>query len=400
MADGMAADELAALAGSSRANVERLTQLGILTPDDAGRYEPSAVAALRLMHAMEEAGVDLEAVGRGFRTGALTFGGFDTYFARPAPFVGTFGELAGRIGVEFDAVARQVVALGFPLPRPGDPVRGDEARLLEETFAVWGFVPPDELARLGRVFGDNVRRVAQGSIRFFDATVNEPSRRPDLALEERQERAREVGVGATGLAFRTIEWLFRRHFESELIRYMTDGTERFLEEQGIAPARPQPEPAIAFLDLTGFTALTEEHGDLAAADAAGRLAAVVAETARAYGGEPVKWLGDGVMFHFPRPAAGLLGALALVERTPHVVQVPARVGLHAGPVVQQDGDYYGRTVNVAARIADYARPGEVLVSEAARDAASADDLEFREIGPVALRGLRESLSLFAVARRA
>ena len=400
MAEGMAADELAALAGSSREDVERLTTLGILAADEAGRYDDSAIPALRLMHSMEEAGVDLEAVGRGFRSGALTFGGFDTYFARPAPFAGTFGELAERLGVEFDAVARQVVALGFPLPKPDDRVREDEAQVLEETFAVWGFVPPHELARLGRLFGDNVRRVAQGSIRFFDAAVNEPSRRPDLPLEERQEHARQVGVGATGLAFHTVEWLFRRYFESELIRYMTDGTEQFLEEQGIAPARPQPEPAIAFLDLTGFTALTEEHGDLAAADVAGRLAAVVAETARAHGGEPVKWLGDGVMFHFPRPAAGLLGALALVERTPGVVQVPARIGLHAGPVVQQDGDYYGRTVNVAARIADYARPGEVLVSEAARDAAPEEDLEFREIGPVALKGLRESLSLFAVVRRA
>ena len=49
---------------------------------------------------------------------------------------------------------------------------------------------------------------------------------------------------------------------------------------------------------------------------------------------------------------------------------PAHVGLHAGPVIFQEGDYYGQTVNVASRIADYARPGEVIVSQEVVDASA------------------------------
>lgn len=78
---------------------------------------------------------------------------------------------------------------------------------------------------------------------------------------------------------------------------------------------------------------------------------------------------------------------------------PAHVGLHAGPVLFQEGDYFGRTVNVAARIADYARQGEVLVSDdvvgAAADLAG---VRFDAIGPVELKGLTDAVSLH-VARR-
>jgi adenylate cyclase len=77
---------------------------------------------------------------------------------------------------------------------------------------------------------------------------------------------------------------------------------------------------------------------------------------------------------------------------------PAHVGLHAGPVLFQQGDYFGRTVNVAARIADYARQGEVLVSQEVVDATDGTQVVFAEIGPVELKGLTESVRLH-VARR-
>ena len=74
---------------------------------------------------------------------------------------------------------------------------------------------------------------------------------------------------------------------------------------------------------------------------------------------------------------------------------PAHVGLHAGPVIFQDGDYYGQTVNLASRIADYARPGEVLVSQEVVDASSGAEIAFREIGPVELKGVAGTVRLHA-----
>ena len=95
----------------------------------------------------------------------------------------------------------------------------------------------------------------------------------------------------------------------------------------------------------------------------------------------------------------MLAALDMVEGVANHDLPPAHVGLHAGPVVFQDGDYFGRTVNLAARIADYARPGKVVVSHEVVDAAEGTPVTFTEVGPVELKGVSGTLSLHT-ARRA
>jgi class 3 adenylate cyclase len=180
---------------------------------------------------------------------------------------------------------------------------------------------------------------------------------------------------------RTVVLLYRRHFEHYILDVTVLRAEAGLERAGLARRRPLRPPAIAFLDLTGYTKLTEERGDRAAAELAGRLIEIVHDRAQARGGRPVKFLGDGVMFHFPEPAQGVLCALELVDRIPELGLPRARVGLHSGPVVFQNGDYFGRTVNAAARIGDYARPGEVLVSE---DVVAVDTSDAVRYEPVSL----------------
>jgi adenylate cyclase len=155
---------------------------------------------------------------------------------------------------------------------------------------------------------------------------------------------------------------------------------------------------VCFLDITGYTRLTEERGDEAAAELATRLATLVRGCARDHGGQPVKWLGDGVMFYFPNPGDGVLASLDMVEGVAAHDLPPARVGIHAGPVVFQEGDYFGRTVNIAARIAEYARPGEVLVTQEVVDAADLDGVGLTAIGPVELKGVSQPLSLLSVRR--
>jgi adenylate cyclase len=157
---------------------------------------------------------------------------------------------------------------------------------------------------------------------------------------------------------------------------------------------------VCFLDLNGYTRLTEERGDAAAADLAARLAGLVRRSAQEHQGTPVKWLGDGVMFYFREPAAAVLAAVEMVEAVGSHGLPPAHVGIHAGPVIFQDGDYFGRTVNLAARIAEYARPGEVLVSQEVVDAADAASVSFVEIGPVELKGVPGTLRLYTARRSA
>ena len=112
----------------------------------------------------------------------------------------------------------------------------------------------------------------------------------------------------------------------------------------------------------------------------------------------MKWLGDGVMFYFPDPGQGVLAALDMVEGVAAEAIPPAHAGIDAGRVVFQEGDYFGRTVNIAARIAEYARPGEVLVSQEVVDAAHATSVSFTEIGPVELKGVSSALHLHAARR--
>jgi class 3 adenylate cyclase len=171
-----------------------------------------------------------------------------------------------------------------------------------------------------------------------------------------------------------------------------------MEERGITPRQPKQLPAIAFLDLTGYTALAEERGDEAAAELAADLASVVQEAARTHGGRTVKWLGDGVMFHFADPGSAILSGLELIDRTEKAISVPARIGINAGAVIAQEGDYFGRTVNIAARIADYARPHEVLVSDDAKRSAGITEVAFELIGDVPLKGVARAVRLHKAVR--
>jgi adenylate cyclase len=88
----------------------------------------------------------------------------------------------------------------------------------------------------------------------------------------------------------------------------------------------------------------------------------------------------------------------MVDRAKTRSLPPARVGIHAGPVIFQEGDYFGRTVNLASRIADYASPGEVVVTEEVVKAIPDDGLRFAEIGPVDLKGVEGAISLFTAHR--
>jgi adenylate cyclase len=179
--------------------------------------------------------------------------------------------------------------------------------------------------------------------------------------------------------------------------YIIGGLEMMLAAAGLHSRLDHP-PAMCFLDITGYTRLTQERGDAAAATLAEQLGRLVQRTSVKHGGRPVKWLGDGVMLFFPKPGPGVVAALEMVAGVADAELPPAHVGLHVGPVIFQEGDYYGQTVNVASRIADYARPGEVLVSQEVVDASGGTEVAFREIGPVELKGVSGAMHLHAASQ--
>jgi adenylate cyclase len=112
----------------------------------------------------------------------------------------------------------------------------------------------------------------------------------------------------------------------------------------------------------------------------------------------VKWLGDGVMVWFREPAGAVPAALQMVEEVPAAGLPPAHVGVAAGPVVVQGGDYFGRTVNLAARIAARAGAGEVLVSDRVAESDPPEGVTFVELGELRLEGFARPVRLLEARR--
>jgi adenylate cyclase len=395
--EALSAEEIADLVPCGVEDVRRLEELGILARHrDDGRFEPAVVHVVRLMNAFEESGASLEDIGRGVATGELSFP-LGLFLPEPAAMSATYESLAASLGRDPELLRRLSRELGLP-PLADDRVRDEDAELLSLIVTKLDLADDEELSRFARIYGGFVQRMVSSGLQFFDRTVRQRVDTFELSASERDRVVYEQGAGFAELVAALVPWLQRRHREHALLDYLVTSIQGSMEERGLTPPHPRQPPAIAFLDLTGYTALAEEHGDEAAAELAVGLAGVVNEAARAYGGRPVKWLGDGVMFHFTDPGRAILGGLDLVEQTERATRVPARIGINAGAVVAQEGDYFGRTVNIAARIADYARPHEVLVSEEAKQSGSMAQVAFELVGDVPLKGVSRSVRLHRAKR--
>jgi adenylate cyclase len=255
------------------------------------------------------------------------------------------------------------------------------------------------LARLGRAHVEGLRLIVTAWGEAYQARFEGTLRASSGDQPTAMTRAAQLGVAFEPLADPMLLAIFRRQQELNWTEGLVERIEGELEAAGVLGRRPGRVPAMCFLDLVGYTRLTEERGDAAAAGLAETLALLVGRSAREHGGVPVKWLGDGVMIHYREPAGAVRSALQLVEEVPAVGLPPAHVGVAAGPVVVQGGDYFGRTVNLAARIASRAGPGQVLVSQSVAEAAPPAGVAFSEAGEVELKGFARPVRLLE-ARRA
>jgi adenylate cyclase len=389
-------------AGVDPEYVDRLVELGILRPGAGDAFSLGDVRRARWVRSFEEAGVPLEGMAAAVRDGALSFSYLDaSAFDRFAGLSGTtFQQLSDRTGIPIDLLKVVREAVGFAEPRPEDIVRGDELSVVPaiELQLSMGFRPV-VIERWLRVCADSLRRIADTETDWWRTEVELPLLQGGMTEPEMLDAQADAGSEMTPLLEQALLGIYRTQQEHAWSKSAVDDVESALEKAGLHSRLHRP-PAMCFLDITGYTHLTEERGDEAAADLAARVATLVRRSSQEHGGQAVKWLGDGVMFYFPDPGQAVLAALDMVEGVASHSLPPARVGIQAGPVVFQEGDYFGRTVNVAARIAEYARPGEVLVTDQVMDAADGTSVMFTEIGPVELKGVSGALRLHRAGRDA
>ena len=387
-------DEAADQAGVAPEFVDRLVDLGIIATPEPSRFSPGDVRRAMMARSLEEAGIPLEGVGAAIERDALSLEFLDAAayerFAALAPE--TFRQVSDRTGIPLDLLMVIREATGMAEPSPDDRLRADELAIVPflELQVAAGFRQAS-IARVLRVDGDSTRRIAEAESAWWRAEIIEPAMaagRPwqDVANAEFADRS-------TPLAEQTVLAMYHAQQARAWAASIIEAFESLLAEAGLH-SRLQRPPAVCFLDITGYTRLTQERGDDAAAELAGTVSRLVRRSSVQHRGKPIKWLGDGVMFYFPEPGPGVIAALEMVDGLAAAGLPPAHVGLHAGPVLYQEGDYFGQTVNLSARIADYARPGEVLVSRAVADASQEMGLAFQPIGEVELKGVSGAVLLY------
>lgn len=155
--------------------------------------------------------------------------------------------------------------------------------------------------------------------------------------------------------------------------------------------------AVLFADLSGFTALTETHGDDDAADIVARLYALALASLV---GEArlVKTIGDAVMIVAHQPADSVVTAVRLMTAVQAESGFPAgHIGLHLGSAVERDGDYYGATVNLAARVTAYARSDQILCTASVAETTRPLNIAvFRAVGSSHFKNIAQPVALFEI----
>lgn len=401
-ADGsrLTRDELATRADVTPERVDELTDAGILRPGSDRRYVAGDVDRIRIIGAFTAAGVPVDALAAAVRSGAVSL----AYYDQLHPDVGerssrTFGQFKALLGDRAALVERLLTAFGLTLPDDERRLSAADDRMLAEAVDVIGTIGRTDLAlRVARLLGEGARRTSEAALDVYALAADDVERRAaGLPGEEVYERYLSPWSRLAQLAPRLAAWLHERHLSAAIDAYSVDATERVLEENGFMPLRQTSPPAVAFVDLTGFTQLAEERGDQAAASLAMQLGTLAEEVARRHAGSVVKLLGDGVLLRFSSPVAAVEASLELLAALP-IAGLPAgHAGVHAGRLVVREGDVFGRTVNLASRLSDRAEPGEVLISEATAVVMPQANFRCAARGSVELQGIPRPIKVFAVS---
>lgn len=404
MARTYSAQEIATDAGVPESRVTWLTSIGLLAPDERGDFTFGAVFAVRLVSALLDAGTPEAIIERAAAEGWLNFDGIDDRLPNdPGPRSRrTFAEFQAEAGPRASLLPAVYEVLGLPEPDPSGPIHRDEESMFQGFLAGWQAADDDSLLRAARLIAGGTRAATLGWSELFDEQIAGPARERMLRgeIDQFPADARATFATLVRVAPQMFTWLSTRYLEQRATVSIVDGFERFLASRNLAPDPEAPAPpAIVFVDLSGFTRLTEERGDETAVRTAASLQREADAAATRHGGRLVKLLGDGAMLRFTEPLVGTKAALDLVETMSGQGALSAHAGIHAGPVIERDLDVFGRTVNLASHIADVAQAGEVLASGAVVDAVRDAPLRFEPLEEVTLKGIPEPMSLYRVTRR-
>jgi adenylate cyclase len=387
-------EQLALEAESTPERIRHLVEIGAIVAAPDGTFRRGDVIRSRVVAAFEAEGFSLDQMATVIRERAIALDTLDLFYPDPSPRTGrSFGEFVEEVGPRGHLVAPALSAMGLSAPSPDAPTRTLEESVLATLIEGWSGVDEEYTLRAARIFGDAARRAAEGWVALFAEAISGPVESRYVGLDDIVPRLLAPAVHLAPLSPKLMAWLLERHLERTMNDLNIGRIEARLERRGLIPSRPAHPPAVAFVDVSDYTRLTAEGGDELGALTAVRLAELAESVVRRQGGRVMKLLGDGVMLVFESPCTAVEAVVELMEAMLQAGLPPAHAGVHAGPIVERDGDVYGTTVNVASRVAAHARPGVLLVSQPV--VHECPDLEgrFEPLGEVTLKGLDEAISL-------
>ena len=337
---------------------------------------------------MRERGHSLAEIKQATKEGRLAFGYVEELFPSVSTTY-TRSQVARETGLDPGLIERIQTALGFT-PVHADHVSEDEVELLRYVAAVLGAgFPLVAMLQLVRVYGQAMAQVADAEVRLFHLYVHEPLMRSGSSNIEMAEEMLSLTRELLPMASPVMDQVHQRYLQHFVEQDVIGHMESDLESEPIDLGRLRV--AIAFADLAGYTRLTEEEGELEAVDAVERFIEAV-EATLPDDARVIKTIGDEVMIVGSDPSALTDWAIGFQQLQSGTRHLP-RIGIHYGDALYRDGDYYGRDVNIASRVAARASGGEVLVTRAVVDQAG-PHLTFERIAEVRLKGFRVSTEIF------
>jgi adenylate cyclase len=348
-------------------------------------------ARLALLEDLADAGVPLEELRRAVKEDRLVLLPVELAFETDTERY-TAKEIADGAGLDSDFLVRLLQALGAPIPDEEERVYGQadlEAAKRARMFLDAG-LPEEGVLETSRIIGISMANLADANRDMVGDVFTEPGiNERDLAL--RYAAAARTMLPPLG---DTLLHAYRIHLREAISQAV------ITESELAAGRRESDEVTIAFADLVGFTRLGESLEIEAIGELTGRLFELASEAGR----PPVrlvKMIGDAAMFASRETVPVLEAVLGLVEAA-GTAEIPSlRAGVARGHALGRGGDWYGRPVNLAARITGFARPDSVVVAQAVKESVRATDgegFDFSFAGERHFKGIRGEVPVHRVRR--
>jgi adenylate cyclase len=373
--------EVADHVGVTTATLRRWVDTGVIPESlDGDDWTPAAIAHARIVARLRGRGHSLQEIRDAAQQGRLATGLLEDLFPNQGGEL-EVSDVAEQTGLEAALVERIWSSVGFPI-KELDDLTDDDVQALRYIASVLdaGF-PLVAFLQLVRVYGQAMAQIADAEVRLFHIYVHEPLMRDGVPGLQMAEEMENLARDLLPLASPIMDYIHQRYLQHFVEQDVVGHMEVELSEQ---EELGRVRVAIAFADLAGYTRFTEEAGEEEALSTVERFIDAVQNTlpddARI-----IKTIGDEVMI-VAQDVAALTDWAVGFQRLYRERPTP-RIGVHQGVTLYRDGDYFGRDVNLAARVVARARGGEVLVTDAVTgQVAGSQHLEFEDIGEVKLKG--------------